>query len=90
MSRPKNAVLLVTVPPGWHPMRVHDVPPAIEAATIYARHLSLSAAITVAKTHNLAHLQKGTFHGVWAMVSHSLKRSPQRHGSAASVKGGAA
>ena len=41
MSRPRNAVIIVTVPTDWHPTHLHAVPETILAARFYSRRLSL-------------------------------------------------
>jgi len=71
--RPKHAVLLVGTPEGWHPQRVHDVPPEVTSARFLGRRMRIKAAMIVAHTFNLAHLQKGTYRGEWAVVIRSLQ-----------------
>ncbi len=71
--RPKNAVLLVTAPSGWHPRRAHDVPPDFTAARFHVKNLMLSEAEVITGTYNLAHLQKDNYVGLWALCVKDIR-----------------
>jgi hypothetical protein len=78
MSKPKNAVLIVTAPAEWHPTHWHDVPPSIIASKFYARGLPLHTCIEIARAFNRHHSGQRFAHE-WAMVSVSLRRNPFKH-----------
>lgn len=78
MSKPLNAVLIVTAPAGWQPRRMFDLPPSIESAEFFATRLPISHALTFARIWNEAHLpRKGRFDGRWAVVLRGLKKAWQ-------------
>ena len=68
MSRPKNAVILVSAPRGWFPLRVHHIPHDVSAARFHAKNLTLPESEVITGTFNLAHLQKDAFAGEWALA----------------------
>ena len=87
MSKPKNAVMLLTTPEGWMPSRVHDVPPEFDAAEWYAKRLSLKAACTVARAYNAGHLQPGKFERKWMVVIRAINNGTKHAGYLRSVSG---
>ena len=73
MSRPKNAVLLLTCPPDWKPQRVHDLPPDILGCRFYARSLPINMAIEIARAFNKDALKPDEFKGEWCVTVRALK-----------------